>query len=101
LDPTKGHEQAGKRPVVVLSPERFNRVTDRAIVVPVTTKLAPPGTQRANLQVGIASMDEPSAALPDQIVTIDWVARAATYSGKDATAEELAEIKARVDALIG
>ncbi|WP_211960572.1 type II toxin-antitoxin system PemK/MazF family toxin [Cupriavidus plantarum] len=101
LDPTKGHEQAGKRPVVVLTPERFNRATDRAIVVPMTTKLATPGTQRAKLQVPITSMDEPSVALPDQIETIDWAARYAAYSGKDATDDELDEIKARVDALIG
>ncbi len=36
LDPTKGHEQAGFRPVVVLSPAGMNGPTRRIIGVPVT-----------------------------------------------------------------
>jgi mRNA-degrading endonuclease toxin of MazEF toxin-antitoxin module len=27
LDPTQGHEQKGRRPVLIVSPEAFNRVT--------------------------------------------------------------------------
>jgi len=37
LDPTAGHEQQGKRPVLVVSPGRFNRLTGVPIVVPITT----------------------------------------------------------------
>ena len=37
LDPTAGHEQRGKRPVLVISPGKFNRVTGVPIVLPVTT----------------------------------------------------------------
>ena len=37
LDPSEGHEQKGRRPVLVLSPEAFNRVTKVPIVVPITT----------------------------------------------------------------
>lgn len=36
LDPSVGHEQQGKRPVLVVSPERFNQVTRVPIVVPIT-----------------------------------------------------------------
>lgn len=37
LDPTAGHEQQGKRPVLVISADRFNRLTGVPIVVPITT----------------------------------------------------------------
>ena len=37
LDPTKGHEQQGTRPVLVVSPDRFNTLTRVPIVVPITS----------------------------------------------------------------
>jgi mRNA-degrading endonuclease toxin of MazEF toxin-antitoxin module len=37
LDPTTGHEQQGKRPVLVISPEKFNRLTGVPVVLPITT----------------------------------------------------------------
>jgi mRNA interferase ChpB len=36
LDPTAGHEQQGKRPVLVISPGKFNRLTGVPIVLPIT-----------------------------------------------------------------
>ena len=38
LDPTKGHEQSGRRPVIVVSCDAFNSATGLAWVIPVTTK---------------------------------------------------------------
>jgi len=37
LDPTFGREQRGHRPVLVISPESFNRVTGVPVVLPITT----------------------------------------------------------------
>jgi mRNA-degrading endonuclease toxin of MazEF toxin-antitoxin module len=37
LDPTLGHEQQGKHPVLVISPEPFNRITKMTIVLPITS----------------------------------------------------------------
>lgn len=37
LDPTAGHEQRGKRPVLVISPGKFNRLTGVPIVLPITS----------------------------------------------------------------
>ena len=37
LDPTLGHERQGTRPVLVVSPDRFNTLTRVPIVVPITT----------------------------------------------------------------
>ena len=36
LDPTKGHEQQGTRPVLIVSPGSFNRLTGMPVVVPIT-----------------------------------------------------------------
>jgi mRNA-degrading endonuclease toxin of MazEF toxin-antitoxin module len=37
LDPTSGHEQRGRRPVLIVSPEAFNRITRVPVVLPITT----------------------------------------------------------------
>jgi mRNA-degrading endonuclease toxin of MazEF toxin-antitoxin module len=37
LDPTQGHEQKGRRPVLVVSPEAFNRITKVPVVLPITS----------------------------------------------------------------
>ncbi|KFD21509.1 type II toxin-antitoxin system PemK/MazF family toxin [Yokenella regensburgei] len=37
LDPTSGHEQNGKRPVLIVSPAAFNQLTRLPVVVPITS----------------------------------------------------------------
>jgi len=37
LDPTSGREQQGRRPVLVVSPTEFNRLTKTPIVLPITS----------------------------------------------------------------
>jgi mRNA-degrading endonuclease toxin of MazEF toxin-antitoxin module len=37
LDPTAGHEQQGKRPVLVVTPAKFNTVTGVPVVLPITS----------------------------------------------------------------
>ena len=39
LDPTSGHEQQGKRPVLVVSPGKFNHFTGVPVVLPITTRV--------------------------------------------------------------
>lgn len=36
LDPSSGHEQQGTRPVLVVSPLAFNRITKTPVVLPIT-----------------------------------------------------------------
>ncbi|MFN3334700.1 MAG: type II toxin-antitoxin system PemK/MazF family toxin [Caldilinea sp.] len=36
LEPSAGHEQRGHRPVVVVSTERFNRLTSCPVILPIT-----------------------------------------------------------------
>jgi mRNA-degrading endonuclease toxin of MazEF toxin-antitoxin module len=37
LDPTEGHEQRGRRPVLIVSPDGFNRITKVPVVLPITS----------------------------------------------------------------
>lgn len=37
LDPAAGHEQQGRRPVLVISPGKFNRLTGVPVVLPITS----------------------------------------------------------------
>src|SRR5450432_960419 len=37
LDPTAGHEQQGNRPVLIVSPDAFNRLTRVPVVLPITS----------------------------------------------------------------
>ncbi|MFI3196745.1 MAG: type II toxin-antitoxin system PemK/MazF family toxin [Methylococcaceae bacterium] len=36
LDPTAGREQQGTRPVLIVSPSAFNRITNTPVVLPIT-----------------------------------------------------------------
>src|SRR5271157_1289577 len=37
LDPTQGHEQQGRRPVLIVSPDAFNQLTKVPVVLPITS----------------------------------------------------------------
>lgn len=37
LDPTQGHEQQGRRPVLIVSASEFNRATGIPVVLPITS----------------------------------------------------------------
>jgi mRNA-degrading endonuclease toxin of MazEF toxin-antitoxin module len=37
LDPSLGHEQKGRRPVLIVSPEAFNRITRLPVILPITS----------------------------------------------------------------
>lgn len=69
LDPTVGSEQAGRRPVVIVSRNAINDNTHRVIGVPCTTyrpgRCAFPGQVRLNAPDGGLSAD--SVALCDQV----------------------------------
>src|SRR5260370_37606920 len=37
LDPESGHELKGRRPVLIVSPEAFNRIMKRPVILPITS----------------------------------------------------------------
>jgi mRNA interferase MazF len=94
FSPQAGHEQAGHRPAVVLSPASYNGKTNLMLCCPITTRI-----KKYPFEVLIAG-PIPSAVLADQVRTLDWRARRARHKGNVSPAE-LAEIRAKLRALIG
>jgi mRNA interferase MazF len=75
FQPQSGHEQAGRRPGVVLSPASYNRKVGLAILCPVTTQIK--GYQfEVVLPEGLAVQ---GAILSDQVKSLDWRARKASF----------------------
>jgi mRNA-degrading endonuclease toxin of MazEF toxin-antitoxin module len=69
LNPSSGHVQKGRRPVLIVSPETFNRVTKVPIVLPITSGgnfartagFAVPLNESETKTAGIVRCDQPSA----------------------------------------
>ena len=66
LTPTRGSEQAGYRPAVVISPDEMNRHLKTVIVAPLTTRIRSWPTR-----VGIKHADKTGEVALDQIRAID------------------------------
>ena len=94
FDPQTGHEQAGHRPAVVLSPAAYNVKTSLMVCCPMTKQI-----KNYPFEVVIAG-PSPSAVLSDQVKSLDWRKRRAKRKGIISVAE-LAEVRAKIRALIG
>ena len=71
FDPQAGREQAGRRPAVILSPAGYNRLTGRALCVPVSTK-----AKGYPFEVALpAGFPVQGVAFADQVKCQDWRAR--------------------------
>lgn len=94
FSPQTGHEQAGHRPAVVLSPAAYNAKTSLIVCCPMTTHI-----KSYPFEVVVAG-ESPSAVLADQVKSLDWRKRRAKRKGTISTSE-LAEVRAKIRALIG
>ena len=69
LDPAEGHEQRGTRPVLIVSPGAFNRVTRVPVVLPITSGgkfarmagFAVPLAEAETKTTGVIRCDQPRA----------------------------------------
>jgi mRNA interferase MazF len=94
FNPQAGHEQAGHRPAVVLSPSAYNAKTSLMLCCPMTTNI-----KNYPFEVVIAG-SSPSVVLADQVKSLDWRKRRAKAKGAISPAE-LSEVRAKLRALIG
>lgn len=75
--PQAGHEQAGRRPAVVLSPKSYNQKVGLAIFCPITNqKKGYPFEVILPKQVGVTGV-----ILSDQVKSLDWRVRKAEFIG--------------------
>ena len=74
LDPVRGSEQAGRRPVLVISRERINQILPVVNVIPITSRKSSRRRAYANevlLPAGTAGLASDSIAICYQIRTLD------------------------------
>jgi mRNA interferase MazF len=75
FSPQSGHEQAGRRPAVVLSPQAYNHKVGLAIFCPVTSQ-----SKGYPFEVDIpAGLGVTGVILADQVKSLDWRVRQAEY----------------------
>lgn len=75
LNPQAGHEQAGRRPVVVLSPRAYNARVGLALFCPVTSK-----EKGYPFEVRLPEgLPVSGVILSDQVKSLDWRAREAEF----------------------
>ena len=95
FSPQAGHEQAGRRPALVLSPESYNRKVGLALFCPITSQVkgypfevaVPPGLEISGV------------VLADQVKNLDWKARDTRF-GCQVPAATLQEVVAKLGALM-
>jgi mRNA interferase MazF len=96
FNPQAGHEQAGHRPAVVISPSAYNRRVGLALCYPVTSHV-----QGYPFEVLLPErLGVEGAILSDQIKSVDWRARKARRIGNlpaDVLQETVGKILALVD----
>ncbi len=92
--PQSGHEQADRRPAVVLSPKEYNSRAGLLVCVPITNHV-----KGYPFEVALSGVGATGAALSDQLKSFDWQSRQTELKGK-ATIAEMAEIKANVKLLL-
>ena len=78
MNPQAGHEQAGRRPAVVLSPRAYNGKVGLALFCPVTNQI-----KGYPFEVTIpAGLSVRGAILSDQVKSLDWKVRNAEFFDK-------------------
>ena len=95
LDPQAGHEQAGRRPALVLSPSVYNGRVGLALFCPITSR-----AKGYPFEVPIPAGSPVTGVVgADQIKSLDWRARKADRIG--AVPEEVvAQVLQRLQALL-
>ena len=95
FNPQAGHEQAGHRPALVLSPASYNRRSGLMLCCPMTSQM-----KWYPFEVLIAAdTDRDSVVLADQVKSLDWKVRKAVKKGT-ASIEAIAETLSKLHTLL-
>lgn len=94
FDPQAGHEQAGHRPALVLSPAAYNAKKGLMVCCPLSTQI-----KGYPFEVQTLIDGKPGVVLSDQVKSLDWRVRQAKK--KDAVpGEVLQDVRAKIKALL-
>jgi mRNA interferase MazF len=96
LDPQAGHEQAGRRPALVLSPSAYNGRVGLAVFCPITNQ-----AKGYPFEVPIPAGSLVTGVVgADQVKSLDWRARKAALIGA-VPQEVIAQVLQRLQTLLG
>ena len=94
FDPQAGHEQAGHRPALVLSPAIYNSKAQLMVCCPLSTKV-----KNHPFEVQLTMNGVEGVVLSDQVKSLDWKVRQAIK--KDSASDAvMREVKAKIRALL-
>ena len=95
FDPQTGHEQAGRRPALVLSPRAYNQRTGLCLACPITNQ-----QKGYPFEVALpAGSPVTGVVLSDQVKSLDWSIRRTVLRAK-APPEVVREVVAKVRTLL-
>jgi mRNA interferase MazF len=94
FDPRAGHEQAGHRPALVMSPALYNGKTGLMVCCPLSTRI-----KGYPFEVPMQLDGQDGVVLSDQVKSLDWKVRRAKKKGAVREAVVL-EVRARIKALL-
>lgn len=95
FDPTKGREQRGYRPALVMSPALYNGKSSLALMMPITSK-------RKGYPFEVAlpqGLTTEGVVLVDQVKCLDWRSRQAKFV-ESVPAKLVAEVQAKIEPLL-
>lgn len=94
FNPQKGHEQAGSRPAIILSPKNYNQSSQLMLACPITSKV-----KNYPFEVRIKTRKINGVILSDQIKNLDWKARDISFVER-VTGEILEQTQDFIEALL-
>ncbi len=94
FSPHIGHEQAGRRPALVLSPISYNQKSGMMLACPITTKI-----KQYPFEVRIKAKKIDGVILADQVKSVDWRKRRLEFGGK-ADGDTISTTQAFVESLV-
>jgi len=96
FDPQAGHEQAGRRPALALSPKAYNARSGLALVCPVTSR-----AKGYPFEVPVPDGQSLTGViLADHVKSMDWKARRVEFLAS-CPVETLDEVRAMLAPLLG
>ncbi len=94
FDPQAGHEQAGHRPALVMSPSTYNSKVGLMVCCPMSSKIKGHPFEVVTQVDGVDC-----AVLSDQVKSLDWKVRHAKKKGVVST-DVMLHVKAKLKALL-
>jgi len=94
FSPTRGHEQSGVRPALVLSPKTYNARSGLMVACPITSMV-----KGYPFEVRIQAKITNGVIIADQVKNLDWQARKVSFADK-APEAAITQTQALIEALV-